>query len=148
MFYWYSVNKRKMLSKVYIEGTLIISKSRNEYTDVIWENPSHGAKIDILSYWYHVKVWIILFPQLFTWISSDTGIKSYWCSNSINIKKNIRIKLLISFILQFHLLRHVMGFHRSRHIFASKLLYWNELYFMYVFTDIAWIANIGLLTIM
>ncbi len=30
-------------------------------------------------------------------------------------KKNIRIMMLISFILQFHPLRHVTGFHRSHH---------------------------------
>ncbi len=48
----------------------------------------NGAKIDILSYWYYVKVWIILFPELLTWIFSDTGIKSYWCSKAIkNFKK-------------------------------------------------------------
>ncbi len=60
----------------------------------------HMCKIDILSYWYHVKVWIILFSELFTWISSDTGIKSYWCSKAIKkIEKNIRIMMLVSFIL-------------------------------------------------
>ncbi len=78
--------------------------------------PVTWCKIDILSYWYHVKVWIILFPELFTWISSDTGIKSYWCSKAIKNKKNIRIMMLISFILQFHPLRHVTGFPRSHHI--------------------------------
>ncbi len=31
----------------------------------------------------------------------------------LKIKKNIRIMMLISFILQFLLLRHVAGFHRS-----------------------------------
>ena len=53
-----------------------------------------------LSYWYHVKVWIIPFPELFTWISSDTGIRSYILHK---IKKSIRIVMLISFILQFTL---------------------------------------------
>ncbi len=51
--------------------------------DVIWarsEKTRAWCKIDILSYWYQVKIWIILFPELFTWISSDTGIKSYRCS--------------------------------------------------------------------
>ncbi len=47
-------------------------------------------KIDILSYWYHVKVWIFLFPELFTWISSDTGIKSYKCSKAIKNKEKHR----------------------------------------------------------
>ncbi len=51
-------------------------------------------------------------------VSSDTGIKSYWCSKAIKIKKNIRIVILISFILQFHPLRHVMGFLRSHHIYS------------------------------
>ncbi len=47
-------------------------------------------KIHILSYWYHVKVWSILFLELFTWISSDTGIKSYWCSKAVKNKEKHR----------------------------------------------------------
>ena len=82
--------------------------------------PITSCKIDILSYWIHVKVWIILFPELFTWIFSDTGIKSYWCSKAIQINKNIRIILLISLILQFHPLQHVTGFHRSHHIYLDN----------------------------
>ena len=79
--------------------------------------PVTWCKTDILSYCYYVIVWIILFPELFTWMSSDTGIKSYWCSKAIqNKEKNIRIMMLIFFILWFHSLRHVMtGFPRSHH---------------------------------
>ncbi len=41
-------------------------------------------KIPNLSYWYHMKVWIIiLFSELFTWAFCDTGIKSYWCSKAV-----------------------------------------------------------------
>ncbi len=46
-------------------------------------------KIYILSYWYHVKVWIILFSDHFTWTLCDTGIRSYWCSKAIkNVLKH------------------------------------------------------------
>ena len=69
--------------------------------DVIWENLSHDAKltfwvIDIMWKWFSFYV-------LFTWYSDATAIKSYWCSK---VTKNIRIMMLISFILQFHPLRH------------------------------------------
>ena len=37
----------------------------------------------------------------------------------IKIKKNIRILMFISFILQFHFLQHVTGFPRSHHILWS-----------------------------
>ena len=49
--------------------------------------PVTWCKINILSYWYHVKVWIILFQELFTWISSDINIKSYRCSKAIKNKE-------------------------------------------------------------
>ncbi len=50
--------------------------------------------------WYHVKVWIIPFSGLFLiFCFCDTGIKSYWCSKTINNKeKNITIKFIISFL--------------------------------------------------
>ncbi len=57
--------------------------------NILWENNPLGEymwcdlrkpvtwyKIDSLSYWYHVKVWIISIPELFTWIFSDTGNKN------------------------------------------------------------------------
>ncbi len=102
----------------FIEKPWFWSKS-NMWYDL--RKPVTWCKIDIFSYWYHVKVWIILFPELFTWISSDTGIKSYICSKAIKIKKKIGIIMLISFILQFHLLRHVTGFPRSHHILIIDL---------------------------
>ncbi len=49
--------------------------------------PVTWRKIYILSYWFHVKVWIILFPNLFTLISSDTAVKSYWCSKATKNKE-------------------------------------------------------------
>ncbi len=71
--------------------------------DVIWENLSYDAKFIFLVYWYYVKVWIILFPEFFTWVSFNTGIKGYRCSKAIENKEkhNRIIILLISFILQF-----------------------------------------------
>ncbi len=63
--------------------------------------PVTWCKIDILSSWYHVKVWIILFPELFTWVVSDTGIKSYWCSKATKIKKNIRNVMLLPLFCSF-----------------------------------------------
>ena len=61
-------------------------------------NPSHGAKYQI---WvmYHMKVWIILFSELFTWAFCDTAIKSYRCSK----------------VCSFNSVRHVTGFLRSHH---------------------------------
>ena len=76
-----------------------------------------------------VKVQIrpILFPELFTWVSSDTGSESYWCSKAIKIKKNVSIMLSISFILHFHPLWHVMGFSISHHIIQTiKRGYFQE----------------------
>ncbi len=99
--------------------------------DVIWETePVKWCKIDILIYWYHVKVWIIFFPELFTWISSDTSIKSYWFSKAIKIKKNIRIMMFISFILQLQPLRHVTGLLRSHYLNNCNL---DASYFCYSF---------------
>ncbi len=98
----------KIVFVVLKQGT---SKARK--CDVIWENLSHGAK---LIFWVIGIKWkCVLSSELFTWISCDTGIKSYWCSHAIKNKENIRIMMLISFILQFHLLRHVTGFPRSDH---------------------------------
>ncbi len=66
--------------------------------------PITCRKIDILSYWYHEKVWIIFFPELFTWISSDTGIKSYRCSKAIKNKEkhyNFYVNFLYFAVLPF-----------------------------------------------
>ena len=43
----------------------------------VMRKPVIWCKIDILSYWYHVNLLIIFFPDLFTWISSDNGMKNY-----------------------------------------------------------------------
>ncbi len=72
--------------------------------DVIWENPVTWCKVDILSYWYRVKVWIILFPELFTWIFSDAGIKSNWCSKAIkNQEKRLELWCLFPLFCSFAL---------------------------------------------
>ncbi len=77
-----------------------------EYAIVMWsEKTRHMVQIDSLNYWYHVKVWIILFQELFIWISFDTGIKSYWCSK-VEKHKNYDANSL---------LRHVTGFPWSHH---------------------------------
>ncbi len=47
-------------------------------------------------------------------VSKVTDVQRLW-----KIKKDIRIMLFISFILQFHPLRHVTGFHRSHHIYCD-----------------------------
>ncbi len=101
---------------------LVFTMAYNRWRQyVMWSDKTrHMVQNWYLRYWYHVKVWIILFPELFTWIFSDTGIKSYWCSKAIQINKNIRIILLISLILQFHPLQHVTGFHRSHHIYLDN----------------------------
>ncbi len=80
----------------------------NRVSEKMWcdlRKPVTWCKI-ILSYWYHSKVWIILFSELFTWIISDTGYKSYWSSNAIKNKgkkTNIIVMMLISFNLHFTL---------------------------------------------
>ncbi len=88
--------------------------------------PVTWCKIDILRYWYYdIKIWIILIPELFTWVSYDTGIKSYWFQKLSNMMKNIRITMLISFILQFHPLRHVMVSQITSQIKSSEhLILW------------------------
>ncbi len=67
------------------KSQLLIIIHNNLWCDM--RKPITWCKIDIWSYWYHVKVWIILFPELFIWICSDTGIKSYWCSKAIKNKE-------------------------------------------------------------
>ncbi len=47
-------------------------------------------------------------------VSKVTDVQRLW-----QIKKTIRIVMLVSFILQFHLLWHVTGFHRSHHIYMQ-----------------------------
>ena len=78
------------------------------WCDLMWKT-FKWWEIDILSYWYHVKVLIILFSEQFTWIFCDTGMKSYWCSKAVK-NKDVRIMFIISFILQFHPVRHVTSF--------------------------------------
>ncbi len=55
----------------------------------MWENLSHGAKLIFWVNWYHMwKFELSSFQTfLFTWISSDTGIKHYWCSKAIKNKE-------------------------------------------------------------
>ena len=53
---------------------MFVMWERGKVATYLWcdlRKPVTWCKIDILSYWYHLKVWIILFPELFTWISSD-----------------------------------------------------------------------------
>ncbi len=83
-----------------ISKRLIIAHQVIKYVSM-WcdmRKPVTWCKIDIWNYWYHKKVWIILFPEPL-WVSSDTGIKSYRSSKAIkNKEKHV---MLISFILQF-----------------------------------------------
>ena len=100
--------------------------------------PFAWCKISIES-WYHVKVWIVLFSELFTWIFCDTGVKSYWCSKA----KNIRIMLLITFILQLHPQRNVTGFPRSA-IQAEKTQFVRWLLTMLVKMREIWTCSLKL----
>ena len=49
--------------------------------------PVTWYKISNSSYLYHMKVWIILFSELFTWAFCDTVIKSYWCLKVVKNKE-------------------------------------------------------------
>ena len=109
----------------------------NRTTTQMWcdlRKPVTSCKIDVLSYWYHVKVWIILFLNLFTWISSDTDIKNCWgyCSKSYKNKEKYYDSNLLYFALQFHPLWHVTGFPRSHHKLLMCLLEKRENVLMYL----------------
>ena len=71
---------------------------------------SHNNTYCLLAWWYHVKVWIILFPELVTWISSDAGIKSYWWSKAIENKEKHWNYDVNFFYFAISPLRHVTGF--------------------------------------
>ena len=56
------------------------------YMTIMWcdlRKPVTWWKLSNLSYWYHMKVCIILFSELFAWAFCGTGIKSYWCSKVV-----------------------------------------------------------------
>ena len=90
-----------------------------EKCDVIWQNLSHVAK---LIFWVIDIMWkselisfqnfLLGFPLIL--VSKVTDVQRPW-----KIKKSIRIMMLISFILPFHFLRHVTGFHRLHHKYST-----------------------------
>ena len=51
---------------------------------VIWENPSHSAKLLFLSC---ESLNYSLSRTFFPWTSSDTAVKSYWCSKATKNKE-------------------------------------------------------------
>ena len=82
MFYSSVFGRYQMFSGVFsINVPLCKFHPKHLWCDL--RKPVTWCKFNILRYWNHVKVWIILFPELFTWISTDTGIKSYWSSKAI-----------------------------------------------------------------
>ncbi len=86
-------------------------KLTNYTCDVIWESPSHGAK---LIFWVIGIMWkfeLSSFQKFLLWsplilVSKNTNVQ----------RLNKTIMVLIPSILQFHFLRHVTGFPRSHHI--------------------------------
>ena len=93
-----------------------ISGSESVICNVIWENLSNGAKYQI---WF-IGIWkfelssfqnLSLGPSAIL-VPKVTDVQRLW-----KIKKNIRVMVLNSFILQFHSVRHVTGFVRSHHIY-------------------------------
>ncbi len=68
------------------------------------------------------------FAELFTWISSDTGIKSYGCSKAIKNRethKNCVVNFLSCAVSP---LQQATGFPRSCHIYPSKYSTYRKLY--------------------
>ncbi len=78
--------------------------------------PVKWYKIDILSYWYHVKVWIILFPELLLWSRLILlSILSYTCSKAIKNKEKHDVNILYFAVSPFapcdgfsHVTSHMM----------------------------------------
>ncbi len=83
--------------------------------DVICENPSHVAKLIFWVIGIMRKFELFSFQNVLLGSPLILESKVTDVQRPQKIKKNIRIMMLISFILQFHLLRHVTGFHRSHH---------------------------------
>ncbi len=83
--------------------------------DVICENPSHGAKLifELLTSFESLNIPFqnILFGSFMIPISKVTDVQRL-----SKVKKNARIMVIISFLLQFHHVGHVVGFPRSHHI--------------------------------
>ncbi len=80
--------------------------------------PITWYKISNLSYLYHMmKVWIILFSDLFTWAFCDTGIKrTYWCSKVVK-KKEKHQNYVVNFLYFAITLCNI------RQVFADHITY-------------------------
>ena len=92
--------------------------------------PILWCKISNLSYWYHMKVRIILFSELFTRVISDAGIKSYWFSVVKNKEKhkNYVVNFLCSFtvcdmwrVVSDHITYQLIGYHNFNPDFSSDV---------------------------
>ncbi len=85
--------------------------------------PFPWCKIDILRHWCHVKAWIILFSELFTWIVYDNSVKSYLWSKAIKNKEkhsNYVVKFLYFAICatcewSFQITLHTVNLHTLNH---------------------------------
>ena len=85
---WIELTKLQATGHIY---SYIVRHQRHKIMH-LWcdlRKPFTWCKIDVFSYWYHVKVnFEFLFSKPFTWIFRNTGTKIYWCSKAINKDKH------------------------------------------------------------